>query len=300
MATEWKNYVKGGILFLVKEYGLAYTKPDLSIVTSAYVEDVRLSGCYAQGNPSYKDHQESFWAIYEATLSLFDELHQEAPGLFIDCTFETTGKMHLMDYAFAQHADGNWLSNFEDKHPIGPLIVRQMAWWRCLAVPASSLVIGNQLLQNDDLDFTLKSLKGTFPIMLGDPRKLSTEQRKWYKQWSVWMSKVQMRHQYMDFRKDLRGFGEPQEGHWDRWQRINSDTKSGGVVGIFRQGSAEEVRKVVLDDLDPTIKYEVLEALGGTSIGIYTGEQLLSKGFEVRLESPFSSKIYEINIVKPY
>jgi hypothetical protein len=37
----------------------------------------------------------------------------EIPDLFIDCTFEAAGRLQLMDYAIAKHADGNWLSNFE-------------------------------------------------------------------------------------------------------------------------------------------------------------------------------------------
>jgi len=49
-------------------------------------------------------------------LEMFDELHQEAPELFIDCSFETGGKLHMMDYSIAKHAEGNWLSNIEDPY----------------------------------------------------------------------------------------------------------------------------------------------------------------------------------------
>ncbi len=107
--------------------------------------------------------------------------------MFIDCTFETEGKLQLQDYAFAMHADGNWLSNFEEDFPTGALRVRQMAWWRTPAMPASSLVIGNQAMDNRDFIFSLKSLIGTLPIVLGDPRKLSGAQRAEIKRWSDWM-----------------------------------------------------------------------------------------------------------------
>ena len=33
------------------------------------------------------------------------------------------------------------------------------------------------------------------------------------------------------FRQDLAGFGEPREGQWDGYQRINTETQSGGLVG---------------------------------------------------------------------
>ena len=49
--TEWKDYIKNVILKLVREYGLAYAKLDLSVVTSAYVNDTSISGCYAKDHP---------------------------------------------------------------------------------------------------------------------------------------------------------------------------------------------------------------------------------------------------------
>jgi alpha-galactosidase len=185
--TDWVNYIRDVLLRLVREHGLAYAKLDLSVATSAYVEDLRVSGCYATDHPYHKDHAESFIVIYERLLAMFDELHREAPSLFIDCTFETAGKFHLQDYAVVQHADGNWLSNFENPSPVGPLRVRQMAWWRSPAMPAGSLVVGNLAMDDPDFLFSLKSLIGTLPIVLGDPRKLSPEVRAEIKKWSDWM-----------------------------------------------------------------------------------------------------------------
>jgi|GEM_PF-3095071 alpha-galactosidase len=37
----------------------------------------------------------------------------------------------------------------------------------------------------------------------------------------------------MSYRQDLANFGEPMEGHWDGYQRINFDTKSGGIIGVL-------------------------------------------------------------------
>jgi len=135
--------------------------------------------------------------IYERLLELFDRLHKECPGLFIDCTFETAGKLQLMDYAIANHADGNWLSNFEEPTPTGPLRIRQMAWWRSPAVPASSLVIGNTPMDDPNFEFALKSLIGTLPIVLGDPRKIAPEERARIKMWSHWMQAMQDKYDNM-------------------------------------------------------------------------------------------------------
>ena len=294
--TDWFDYIKKAIVRLVNDYGLAYAKLDFSVVTSAYVNDNQISGCYADNHPYHKDHEESFIIIYERVLKLFDELHKEAPELFIDCTFETAGKLQLMDYAIAQHAEGNWLSNFEEPSPVGPLRVRQMAWWRSPAVPASSLVIGNLRLDDKNFEFCLKSLAGTLPIVLGDPRKLTIDKRAQVKKWAVWMQKMQEKYNYMSFRKDLPGFGEPQEGAFDGWMRINFENRSGGIFGIFRQGSLEDKRTVFLRDLDPLKNYVIRLAPGGNEVLRASGKKIMEEGFPVKISNLYDGNIYEVGI----
>ena len=292
--TGWYGYIKETILGLVDAYGLAYAKLDFAAVTSAYVNDTRRSGCYATGHPHHRDRLESHWVLYNRVLQLFDELHREAPELFIDCTFETAGKLQLMDYAIAAHADGNWLSNFEEPSPTGPLRVRQMAWWRSPALPAASLVIGNQAMDDPDFEFSLKSLIGTLPIVLGDPRALSPAKRRMIRSWADWMRAMQEKYDYMTYRKDLPGFGEPQEGAWDGWQRINFQTRDGGIFGVFRQGAREDSRRVFLKDLDQDARYVVREAPAGDVILETTGKHLMEKGFEVRIKQSHDGRIFEV------
>ena len=70
----------------------------------------------------------------------------------------------------------------------------------------------------------------------------------------------------------MKGYGEPAEGNWDGYQRINSDTKSGGIVGIFRQGSPESQRTVTVKFLNPSFVYEVRKAPSGDLIMNSTGK----------------------------
>jgi alpha-galactosidase len=293
--TEWFGYIKSVILRLVKDYGLAYAKLDLSVVTSAYITDPSVSGCYATDHPGHRDHAESFIAIYQNVLKLFDELHAEAPDLFIDCTFETAGKLQLQDYAFAGHAEGNWLSNIEELFPTGALRMRQLAWWRSPALPAGSLVVGNLPVDGKNFIFSLKSLLGTLPIVLGDPRKLSPGERSGIKQWSGWMEAMQKKYDYMSFRQDLPGFGEPSEGSWDGWARINTDMKSGGIVGVFRQGALENSRTVFINGLDPGKKYFIRLAPEGKPVAEFTGKQLSTIGFRVSFKDLYDASVFEIS-----
>ena len=293
--TDWVDYIKEKILGLVKQYGLGYTKLDLAVVTSPYINNDSISGSYATDHPYYRDHNESFIVCYERLLQLFDELHREAPDLFIDCTFESVGKLHLMDYAFAEHADGNWMSNFEESSPQGAMRVRQLAWWRCPVLPASSLVIGNLPLNDNHFILSLKSLIGTLPIMLGDPRKLDPARRQELKRWSDWIKHMQEKYDYMSYRKDLAGFGEPVQGSWDGWQRINFNTKAGGIFGIFKNAALETRRRIFLNDLDPEKNYIIRLAPDGKIIFKGKGNELLQNGIEVELKDKYDGDIYEVS-----
>lgn len=298
MTTGWKDYIKGVILNLVKEHGLEYIKGDFAAVTGAYTTDKTRSGCQATDHLMHKDRNESMLEMYQCTWQLFDELHQEAPNLFIDCTFETMGALQLIDLDMCKHAEGNWLSNFGEKAPLGSMRVRQMSWWRSPTIPATAMVIGNQHLDDPDFELSLKSLAGSLPIVLGDPRKLSPEQRVRMKQWADWLRSMQTKHDFMSFRQDLSGYGEPMEGSWDGFQRINSDSFSGGIVGIFKQGSKDDRRRVAIQMLDPVVEYRILSAPEGIEIGRMTGKELAEKGFEVKLEKEYDGSLFEICKIK--
>ena len=294
--TGWYDYIKGILLKLSVDYGLEYFKLDFAVVTSAYTYDHTQSGCYSANHTGHKDHNESLYTNYERLWQLFDELHAAKPELFIDCTFETMGGTQLIDYALLKHAEGDWLSNFAgtagEKTDIR---IRNMAWWRSPAIPATSLVIGNPQMQDSDWETHIKSVAGALPIMLGDPRKLSGSDLKKYRGYADWLQEMETRYSIMSYRQDLPGFAEPMEGMWDGFQRINTETKNGGIIGIFRHGSVETKRVITLNYLDPGKIYEV-KAMDGTVIATLTGKDLRGKGFKVNLEGVYSGDLLEICI----
>lgn len=294
LGTDWYDYIKNTILRLEREYGLAYVKLDLSILASAYVYSNTRVGCYAENHPCHRDWAESFDVIYERCMQLFDELHRDAPDLFIDCTFETAGKMQLMDYGIAHHAEGNWLSNITQLVPTGSLRMRNLAWGRSPVLPPASLVIGNLSMNEEKHILGLKSLAGTLPIMLGDPRKLSAEERRQYKLWADWLKSLESRHGYMSFRQDLPGLGEPAEGFWDGFCRINTDTGSGGLIGVFNQGSQEKTRTVFVPYLVPDKIYQVRQGYKGNIIATASGKVLAEEGFKVTLEELYDGELFEV------
>ena len=296
--TDYNTYIKEKILGFVKEYNLAFLKLDLTVATSAYTVDTKRSGCYAKDHPYHKDWEESFIIIYTRLFELFDELHKAAPQLYIDCTFETEGKLQLIDYAFCEHAECNWLTNIENPYPVGTYRIRDLAWWKCPVMPASSMIICN--LRMDDKDFVeeLKTLLGTFPIVLGDPRVLIPEKKAEIKQWGDWMVEMQKKYNYLLYRQDLPAFVEPVEVGWDAWSRINTDDKTGGIVGVFKQASLDDSRTVSIPGLDKNILYSIKSVPDGKEILRMTGKELEEKGITVKLEKKYDSQILEISSMK--
>ncbi len=297
MGTDWYDYIKSVILSYVREYGLRYVKLDLSIVTSAYIRDIKQSGCYVDDHPYHKDHEESLYVLFDRCMKLFDELHKEAPELFIDCTFETAGKPQLIDYAIVKHAEGDWLSNIEDPQPFANLINRKYAWIRTPAFPASALVIGNPSVNDIDYELTIKTAAGVFPMLLGDPTILSSEERKVIKSWADWLRKMQDKYDFMMFRQDLPGFKEPAEGYWDGWARINTETQEGGIIGIFRQGSVETEKTVKIRGLDNGKLYTVKKTRGEEILYKLTGKELLNDGFKVNLYKKYDGELFEVELI---
>jgi alpha-galactosidase len=294
--TGWYDYIKDILLKLSVDYGLEYFKLDFAVVTSAYTYDHTQSGCYSTNHPGHKDHNESLYANYERLWQLFDELHAAKPELFIDCTFETMGGTQLIDYALLKHAEGDWLSNFEgaagEKTDIR---IRNMAWWRSPAISATSLVIGNPQMQDKEWETHIKSIAGALPIMLGDPRKLSEADLKRYRGYSDWLQQMESKYSIMSYRQDLPGYGEPMEGMWDGFQRINTESKNGGIIGVFGHGAVEASRIVTVRYLDPGKTYEV-KSIDGKVISTLSGSDLKEKGFVVKLDGMYSGELYEISV----
>jgi len=294
LATGFAAYTRDKILDLVQTLGLSYVKLDLSVLTSAYETNVSKSGCYALGHPGHKDRAESFIAIYEALFKVFDELHERVPGLYIDCTFETAGKLQLIDYAFCKHAEGNWLTNIEDPFPADAYRIRDLAWWKCPVIPASSLIIGNMAIDSPNFNEEMKTLMGTFPILLGDPRKVDKPGQLAIKRWAGWFDHMEKIYDCSHYRQDLPGFSEPTERSWDAWARLNTDTGLGGMVGVFCQGSPDHVHSLIVPGLTATSLYDVLSAPYGTKVGTLSGSALAETGIQVKAVKSYEGLIFEI------
>jgi len=81
---------------------------------------------------------------------------------------------------------------------------------------------------------------------------------------------------------------------WDGFQRINTDTKAGGIIGVFRHGAQDTKRIVRVKDLNLEKRYQVKQ-MDGKVVTTQTGSELSTNGFEVSLYKIYDGELFEIS-----
>lgn len=294
LGTRWHDHIRDAIFRTVRDYKLRYLKLDFAVATSAYIHEPEKAGCQSKNHPGHRDREESITVAHERMAELADAIRREFPQLYLDITFEAWGKLQQIDYALIQHAHGDWLSNISENSPSGALQMRTLAWSRSAALPTSAMIIGNLKAEDPMIDLNVASLAGALPVMLGDLRKVDPQQESRIRTWANWFRDSEHRHAFLPFRQDLRGFGEPGVGRWDGYSRINTETRTGGIVGIFRAAAPESTRTVFVQGLDPAATYAVRLAPEGRIITRATGTDLLEKGIAVTIPEQHGGRVFEI------
>ncbi len=293
LGSPYYDHIKNCISNYIKELGVTYVKLDLSIVASAYVHQPDLSGDYETNRSKlYRDHASSYWTIYERCQQLMDDLHKAYPGILIDCTFETWGRYNVVDYALLEHADYDWLSNIEFSPPLGPITIRQMNYDRSRVIPASALLIGNQDINLDPLNFKYAyfSLASGSMVMVGDPRKLTREQEAFYKKWNGYLKQMEAKYQYSRYYELYDIFDRPTTSNWDGCYRINTE-KQGGLMFFYRNNSSDERRIFKIPCLQPLSRYMIYSFATGKTLGTFTGKTLMEKGITVEIPSIYTGQV---------
>ncbi|RLD49624.1 MAG: alpha-galactosidase, partial [Bacteroidetes bacterium] len=289
--SPWYDYIKERIFTIVEENGIEYLKIDFAMVKSAYVMDVEHSGSH-DSTAQYKGREEFLYLSYMKLMCFFDELGEAFPELIIDCTFELWGDWHIIDYALIKHADVDWISNFGAAPPQGSRDVRRLSWHHGLVVPSSCMMIGNQQMDAENHEFSFISNLGHTPIMLGDPRNLSVEEKAWYLKYYNWYRKMDEKFEVSKYYQTSDVFPEPKASNWDGFARFNGE-KQGGMLCFFRNGSSEETRKFLIPWLISDREY-VVKNVDGELVGEFSGAELLQDGFQVSIDSRHKAEVFSI------
>ncbi|MBR9999650.1 MAG: alpha-galactosidase [Cyclobacteriaceae bacterium] len=292
IASPWYDHIKNKMRNLVMDYGIRYFKIDLGMVKSAYIMEKERSGSYDE-NEFFKGREEYLYMAFEKTNQLFDELAAEFPDLIIDCTFELWGDWHIIDYSLVKHADVDWISNFEAPPPEGSRTVRQLAYHHGMVVPTSCMVIGNQKMEVENHELSVFSNMASTPIMLGDPRQLSSGEKKWFKNIIAWLSEMNRKYEIFKYYQTSEIFNAPLPHNWDGFARFNPEA-DGGIICVFRNEQMDASRTFTLPWCREENSYLIIDAESGVEVGEFSGKLLRNNGLTVRIEEINQAKAFEI------
>ena len=294
LGSGYYDHIHQILRSLVKDSGFSYLKLDLSIANSAYIQDYDRTGDYDISDKKlYKDRAASYWIIYERAMNLMDTLKTEFPGLLLDCTFEVWGRYNLVDYALIEHADYDWLTNFDYPPPVGPISIRQMNYDRSRAVPANALLIGNQFMNAPNYRYVYFSMASGATVMVGDPRKLSTADKSFYRKWNAWFKSMDKKYQFTRFRQTYDVFDRATNENWDGCFRFNPE-KEGGALFFYRNNSGDSARVFKIPCVHANVNYRIYDPENNRTIARLRGSDLLSKGLTVTISSTYSAKVLGI------
>ena len=295
MATPWYDMIKEKISYYVRTCQLSYVKLDLAVVIGSYQPNPAMSGDYVvpgSSGKSYRDRAGSFWAIFEKTQQLCDELHAAFPDLLIDYTYETHGRHNGVDYGLLQHAEYDWTTNYELPAPEGPLSIRQMRYQRSRTMPVSTLLIGNQLMGDSLLrvrELTYLSLAASSAILVGDVRKIRPETKEWYLRWNKWFHRMDRDYQFTQWYRSGEIFDAPTSQNWDGCYRFNEE-KEGGVLFFYRNNSSDSTRIFRVPGVKANSRYRVYDPMSTKPPRVFTGRELLENGLSVTLPAAWSAQ----------
>lgn len=291
MHSPWSSYMLDKINTLVETYDLKYLKIDLSAVKSAYVTNPAITGDFGADGTMQQD---SYLLIYRSVMQLFDSLRIAHPDVLIDCTYELWGDYHAIDYALLKHAHVDWISNFGSTQPEGALRLRRLAWQRANLTPASSLMIGNQEMDCQNHRLAFVSGFSSTPLMLGDPRKLTADDKQWYALMSGWFAEQLKKYRLAGCYQSL-GSSLPSAFDWDAFARFNPHYQ-GGICCVFRNSSPDAIRYIRLPFVEAAKSYR-LSIPGQKGGKVLSGSELQEKGLRVSIPAQdgwFAAAIQEV------
>lgn len=243
LASPFRDNELERLSALVRKYDLRYVKLDLTTVFNTYGEQV---GCYGPGGEhaaTAADH-EFISRGYEALSYIANELHRRFPGLLIDYSFELWGGKHLIDYGLLHEADLDWMSNVADRvaTDAGPRAARMLLYQRTMSIPAESMVIGN--LQGETGSWRVRAATelGSFPLLLGDFRKVSPQDQAHY---ADWIARYRALREHVALNQSFFPLGswrQPRSDSWDGFARLSNEGE--GLIVLFRNDTREATAHV--------------------------------------------------------
>ena len=292
MASAYRETVAARVIDAIDRFRLAYVKLDLTTIFNAYGE---APGCWAHGH-DHADWAESLNRIYEGISYVTGRIYEKHPEVLLDLTFELWGQKHIIDAGLLATGDLDWMSNVDDRQPdsAGPRQVRQLLYQRAASMPVEAMLIGNLNADLPTIQETFATVIGSAPILLGDLRKLSTQDRQWYHEKITWFKKLRRTAKISESFFPLGSWQQTTPATWDGFARM---ARSGdGVIALFRNESNAQDAVVQLPLL-PEGHYRLLSVITGSDLGVIAKSDWV-RGVPVRFAQDQRVEVIEVTSMR--
>jgi alpha-galactosidase len=265
LASPFRDSAADRIIDLIDRYHLAYVKLDLTTIFNAYGE---APGCWAKGH-DHRGWAESLNRIYEGIAHVTGRIYEKHPDVLLDLTFELWGQKHVIDAGLLAAGDLDWLSNVDDTKPgsAGPLQARTLLYQRAVSMPVESMLIGNIHGELPSIQESFGTEIGSAPLLLGDLRNLSADDRQWYREKIAWFKKLRSTNKISESFFPLGNWMLPSSTTWDGFARL--EHTGNGLIALFRNKSNAAAANVQLP-LMPEGKFKVHSVMLDKDLGTYT------------------------------
>ena len=290
MASPYRDAAAARINDAIQRYHLAYVKLDLTTVFNAYGE---APGCWA------KDHYHGNWAeslnlIYEGIASVTRKVYEQHPEVLLDLTFELWGQKHIIDAGLLAAGDLDWMSNVDDNSPdsAGPIQARQLLYQRAASIPVECMLIGNLRAEQATIQERFATAIGSAPLFLGDLRKLSAADRRWYHEKIAWFKNLRRTAPITESFFPLGSWLQTSPAAWDGFARFS---RSGcGLIALFRNKSKSPEALVQLPLL-PDARYKLRSIFTGRDFGAI-GKSDWQRGVPIPFPDAAPVEVLEVTV----
>jgi alpha-galactosidase len=212
--------------------------------------------------------------------------------VLLDITFEVWGQKHVIDAGLLAAGDLDWLSNVDDNHPdsAGPRQARQLLYERAASMPSESMLIGNLQGNVPSIEESFATAIGSAPLLLGDLRKLSPAEVRWYGVQTRWFKAFRQKASLGDSFFPLGSWQQTNAVQWDGFARF---ARSGdGVIAVFRNESNAASANVQLPLL-PEGRYRLRAVFEGRDLGTHTSADW-ARGISIPFASGSKAQVIEV------
>jgi alpha-galactosidase len=288
MASAFRDSVADRIIDAIDRFRLAYVKLDLTTIFNAYGE---APGCWAKGH-FHANWVESLNMIYEGIAHMTSRIYRKHSEVLLDLTFELWGQKHVIDAGLLAAGDLDWMSNVDDTKPdsAGPRQARQLLYQRAASMPVESMLIGNIHAELPSIQEAFATAIGSAPLLLGDLRKLSTSDRRWYKEKIGWFKKMRGAAKISESFFPLGSWLQPSPAAWDGFARMARN--GNGIIVLFRNQSQEPVATIKLP-LMPPGRLSVRSVMTGKGQGVFEGSDWV-RGVPIALADAQFVEVFEV------